>query len=1757
MIEKLFPRLLNNSSDSRVRKGTEMSDALNVQVGGESEGSQTTGDLGVLKPINGNTVVGDYVFPSSSSKRVIGKAEDGQQNRVYFFVYSSNANEQGVYVYDNITATVDEVFTHPQFNFQPNGFVKGDVIHLNNQTDVDADERTLLYFTDNVNEPRKLDVERVQQLNVGPYNQYDFADLITACPRTPVLPPTFAFSYDPDSQVNNFEGINGFQFAYQNIYYGGEESALSTYSDIAVPPSYVNQGNLPLSSINIDNVCTVTIPVDGYTKEIEKVRLLARYGNSGNFYIIDDITPDLTQDTTYEFRNAQVITAIPQLESDKQFDALPKRAQAQAITENRLFYGNYVEGFDPFPVTATLTAVYNEREQDFANTAVSVEPIILKLDDPSSITLDNRVAGFKLDLSTVPTFIPAGSEYTFSMTVGPDRNWHIYDARYSMHGTRQLYNTVTGEQEINGATVPESVQAIYQSGDRYFGGLQVDANVDTRGLLYNPTFNNETDNIVKWNVELGPQATASPISVAYGTSAANPLIVKGGVVTFIVKLLAENDISQGQLQLRNAICAALNEDTYESILSSTGFQLVQEQSAITPSYSFNLELNHGDTIQNLTSNPNSYLITAVGGRQLLEAGNTENLAPCGYFIVDGATVRLRCRSFLSEGFDSDSGLGFVGLEIDSIEDTNIKTCVPDISLTEQYQAPNPFQGIAGNYPEISKWVVLNPSQISEINQDFIETKFTDYWYSYLYFGNTIDDYAALNSIDLELDNESVKVNFQIERIFGFLQFEQGAKLYQSVRERAENSNITDNTALYVSRGLSLLDGDAGPRGVQWPSFRQGKVEVGIISALQFFKPGQSSDLNNPYLETGMQGDESLVEAVSSASFLSDVSENSGASRSFKSSANHDFGVVYYDQRGRSSNVNPVGSVYVAGYSPAERGADAQGRVSINVQLQEEAPDWAFHYQIVYGGNSTVNRFVQYTTGGAFVPTDSGEEQNIFVSLNYLQNNDDVSYVDAFGARSPEGNNRLYEFREGDKLRVISYYNEADQRVFPTNYVFDVVGLRDLGDDADGNPLTEDDQTVPKVKQGDFLVLRNNPTASGFRYADVQAAGDAAETFLHNWNSRCVVEIFSPSLSQEAEERVFYEVSDVYPTVINADGVVVHSSTDITLTKGDVWWRRMAVNMPEPPGLNGAGYTNLIGGADGDGFTAPSFRAYHLESETFSDLVRNADVYSYGKVKAILPNSKEVRRRSSVTFGEGNNYASKLVRFTSFNPSLFPFKDLPNRYGAVNFLEAFNEFLLVIQEDKLSRLPVSRQILSDAAGNQQLIASDLILGTQAFYAGDFGCDNNPESVVVVDNDIYFANKSVSEVYRFNRNEGGVRVISDNGMEEFFERLFRDVGEGARVVGGYDPLHSEFLISVHQPENLPEAVAVQFVKQPIDGFSEVFLYGSTFGVFDGDNQGWEDQLGNLTFKSYTTFPAIPLGDTLQMTVNPDTGAGSIEKNFGTVPAEAYVLLSFDFAFDNAANNDYWLDSLEVLINGEVVSDILTQDTQEGVANSVSYLYQTTGERDLVITMNMGPGEGQQVGSSQNVFYLSDVNVYYAIGGVPTGSVTVDEGGGDTTEGTGGDGGDTAPTEVTVYQSDFSTSSDGFIDASGSLLNVEFAQEVSGETDALKVTALAPVGWFITRPISTPVEPVSSEVFLTLDYFIPESSTFSAFQFQTNTQLVATVNDAIKGAWNTVTVSLAEGFPQGATMQFGLFFIEGGTGVAIGDAIYVKNISIYYSS
>ena len=122
----------------------------------------------------------------------------------------------------------------------------------------------------------------------------------------------------------------------------------------------------------------------------------------------------------------------------------------------------------------------------------------------------------------------------------------------------------------------------------------------------------------------------------------------------------------------------------------------------------------------------------------------------------------------------------------------------------------------------------------------------------------------------------------------------------------------------------------------------------------------------------------------------------------------------------------------------------------------------------------------------------------------------------------------------------------------------------------------------------------------------------------------------------------------------------------------------------------------------------------------------------------------------------------------------------------------------MQSDRSSSVPVNRNIITTASNDQSLVAASSVLGVQRYYAGQNGCDDNPESVCVVGNNIYFANKTSREVYKFNPSSG-VSVISEQGMKSFFRLLFKELEdqEGlSKVVGGYDPIKDEFILSVYK-------------------------------------------------------------------------------------------------------------------------------------------------------------------------------------------------------------------------------------------------------------------------------------------------------------------------------------------------------------------------
>ena len=1551
-IDKRVPRKLDSSKDNRIRKKDEFNDALNIsitqdyeEIGGDNAGvTVDSGDAGVIRPAQGNTEVeanGLFNTPNTT-RRCVGSVSDTRTGLVFFFVSSTDANEIGVYAIDtqgylggNATTQIP-IFRSEELNFQSTSHVVGEVVHLYDEDSVDDQQqfRPYLYFTDNVNEPRRLDVVRAAAAEANYAGQrHNIVDFITACPKTPLAPITFEWRTDLSRSISEFRSVSGLTFAYQCIYESGEESALSTFSELAVPPSLLNQGSASTQSLNVDNVLDLTInkvlyedqgdntATFNYTDEIRRIRILVREGDVGTWFVIDEVdAPPNNEDLTYEFYNDRVLTGIRVEDANKQFDSLPQMAEALAVVENRLFYGNYVEGYDNGEISASLTVSYINRPQDFIDIDIVVTPVVLPKQNKDLVnanlahTLDttlgnNRGAGFMIDTNDADVEIPEGSVVSFNLRVQPAQHWHFYDSQRSYHAHRTM--GVSNAQASEDATYDSNYAAT---------GVYPTVPVMGRNTgVRNPLFGD----LPTWNTtETGDFGTIGSKECVYGTSAANPLVLQGKPIEFGFTAITTQDIP-----------AASSPSVLREIITRLSTGLTSEYADVIGDAQINSGYNISIPLDfSLTANPNlsgaedlqpKYAqlrptvsgelthincITGVFDAQFSTVYGDTGVNPCpmGYFLIRNANVEfsLNQESELQQTHNV-AGRGFLSLSLNYLniqgawdsEEPGIVTCIP-------YSHDMEGNGLAPDSLHIKEWRVYKYYDLVQqqtLYYDDLISWQTDQPIDETGPTNEFVNFFAFEYLDGVVGNADFSAFFersrdQRQQWIGGLQYAQG----DASQNFENNLLLTGNEASESPLpNFSLLDGEGGPRNVRrtgvvsnpdnfsfypigtneaitdlFGDFQDDEAyflqydqatstEEGLYSYPQIFLGHASSSaggfninptvdntsllypfdgytslptstgngtrvvywalLNSPVFTRYENMDLSMASAnqwefdndpfppavainILNSNIFFTEGEDGDVVRSFKTSANHQLGIVYYDERGRSGPVAPLPSrdnpsVYVEGYNVNIRNG-LLGRVEMLVSMDTPPPPWAWSYQFVYAGNSTYDDFYQFTTGGAFVPnSDASEAKVIYVSLNYLQSNLDVSYAEAFGAVDYTGDKQFYQFVSGDYLRIISYYVNDENRVWPINYTFEIAGVVNLPDNPDENPIAggvfvDDGAGVHPARRGSFVILKDNAAAAGFTAGEVASGTSLIDTNAHYWNNRTLVEIVRPKKLADADERVYYEIGRSF-RINRVNGNLQHQFEQHLIRQGDVWWRRVPNNVTEWDDEQ-AVFVNLIQEENEEELilNAPRFRDIYVESMTFSDTYAGNNVLGKGKPKFVGSERQRVRRFSSIIFSDLNDYATNVNRFTSFNAYNMPFKDLPNEYGPINRLINFNDSLFVVQKDKASTIPVSRDIISTATGQDSIVVSNKILGSQIHYAGAYGSDNNPESVIKVGNNVYFAHKNRGEVYKFNPSNG-IQIISDKGMSTHIRSDFQDLlGSGLvpKVVSGYDPVNDEYLISV---------------------------------------------------------------------------------------------------------------------------------------------------------------------------------------------------------------------------------------------------------------------------------------------------------------------------------------------------------------------------
>ena len=342
---------MNKVVDERLVPNGEYIDAMNVRMG-----STEQAEVGVIENTKGNISLTALTYvdgtPLSPYAKCIGAIEDSARETIYWFVHDPNFLTSptskldlivSYNVYTNIltyhiVSVNDGGNLNTTLNFNP--------LYLITGVNLIGD---LLFFTDDYNQPRFINIKRGYPTPIGYIDQFT-AESILVVKKPPVAAP----AVDPkqSNSESNYMDTRFICFAYRYRYADGEYSATSQWSDVSFVPGPFNFSSDNYYNTGMVNTCnSAEITYNSGGPLVVGIDLLFKQANSNIIKVIEKLDKfelGLSNNTDYQyyFTNSKIFTVLPESELLRLYDNVPIRAKAQTIMGNRLMYGNYDEGYD-------------------------------------------------------------------------------------------------------------------------------------------------------------------------------------------------------------------------------------------------------------------------------------------------------------------------------------------------------------------------------------------------------------------------------------------------------------------------------------------------------------------------------------------------------------------------------------------------------------------------------------------------------------------------------------------------------------------------------------------------------------------------------------------------------------------------------------------------------------------------------------------------------------------------------------------------------------------------------------------------------------------------------------------------------------------------------------------------------------------------------------------------------------------------------------------------------------------------------------------------------------------------------------------------------------------------------------------------------------------------------------------------------------------------------------------------------------------
>jgi hypothetical protein len=248
--------------------------------------------------------------------------------------------------------------------------------------------------------------------------------------------------------------------------------------------------------------------------------------------------------------------------------------------------------------------------------------------------------------------------------------------------------------------------------------------------------------------------------------------------------------------------------------------------------------------------------------------------------------------------------------------------------------------------------------------------------------------------------------------------------------------------------------------------------------------------------------------------------------------------------------------------------------------------------------------------------------------------------------------------------------------------------------------------------------------------------------------------------------------------------------------------------------------------------------------------------------------RRIRRFADITYSGVYNFESNVNKLNEFNLGLLNFKYLEVAFGPIFILDGRETDVLVLQEDKISYVLASKNLISDSAGGGAISSVPEILGTQIARTEEFGISFHPESYVQWGYDRFFTDVKRGAVLQLRGND--LAVISEMGMRTWFRDEFIE-SFNTQKLGGFDPYLNEYVLSTNSQE----------LPRPLDCLS--CGIGQTFTIPSGDTFTYCVDLGQpigVVNIPYTVSPSSTAEFTISVTYDGATETSGLVDESGSL-------------------------------------------------------------------------------------------------------------------------------------------------------------------------------------------------------------------------------------------------------------------------------------